>query len=31
MDRQLSAVRGMAERKKHWLGKIDAAIGAIGK
>ena len=22
---------GMAERKKHWLGKIDAAIGAIGK
>ena len=22
---------GMKERKKHWLGKIDAAIGAIGK
>jgi hypothetical protein len=22
---------GMAERKKPWLGKIDAAIGAIGK
>ena len=22
---------GMKERKKHWLGKIDAIIGAIGK